>query len=560
MIPNTRTYSAEELAPLSESVEVAWLNADKGYGLVCKRAVGAGEAVITRERPLVATLNPGPQDRCSFCWKRLVEFDFRCDCGLHYCSIECQFDHGKAHSVLCSAQVDSDKHPLIAFKLHAIKTNPMFLTSAWGVALVLAHPAEMTARLANFQHLAWELAVPPPLREEEEEANVGEEEGEEEEDFAKILFDLAHQAQTQLEQGLLALQSSSPSAIKLACDTYFSPLLGVLERNQFEIQIEDGGEEQEACGAGIFTLCCVLNHSCEPNAEISFESGTNHATVRATRPIAAGEEVFISYVDSEDSLQERQEQLRDYGFVCECARCRQELEWMAQQRELAKRVVADRCDSADFAPKLVGGFDISFPEAGTSNPSVACLCVLTLPDLKVVYEAIEECEMSVPYIPGFLAFREADVCRRMLAGVPLALRPEVLVLDGNGVMHPRQCGLASHVGVVCDLPTIGVSKNLLAVDGLTRDSVKLQTKKMLSSKVREWDLVGNSGRVWGRAFVPPTAKSNAVFVSVGHRLDLATAMGIVRQCCHDSRVPAPVRHADLASRQAVRNQAATNNY
>ncbi|KAH9251710.1 hypothetical protein BASA81_010380 [Batrachochytrium salamandrivorans] len=111
MIPNTRTYSTEELEPLSASVEIVWLNADKGYGLVCKQAMGKGEAVITRERPLVATLNPGPQDRCSFCWKRLLEFDFRCDCGLHYCSIDCQFDHGKAHSVLCSAQVDSDKHP-----------------------------------------------------------------------------------------------------------------------------------------------------------------------------------------------------------------------------------------------------------------------------------------------------------------------------------------------------------------------------------------------------------------------------------------------------------------
>ncbi|KAH9251709.1 hypothetical protein BASA81_010379 [Batrachochytrium salamandrivorans] len=350
----------------------------------------------------------------------------------------------------------------------------------------------------------------------------------------------------------------------MACNTYFSPLLGVLERNQFEIQIKDGREEEEeeeACGAGIFTLCCVLNHSCEPNAEIVFESGTNQATVRATKPIAVGEEVYISYVDSEDGLQDRQEQLRDYGFVCECGRCRQEQEWMDQQSELAKRVVADRCDSTDFVPKLVGGFDISFPEDDTSHPCMACLCVMTLPSLQVVYEAVEECKMSVPYIPGFLAFREADICRRMLTKVPQELRPQVLVLDGSGVMHPRQCGLASHVGVVCDLPTIGVSKNLLAVDGLTRDLVKQQTKKMLvKGGARELDLVGNSGRVWGKAFVPPTAKSNAVFVSVGHRLDLPTAMAIVRQCCENSRVPAPVRHADLTSRQAVRNQASTNNY
>jgi deoxyinosine 3'endonuclease (endonuclease V) len=108
------------------------------------------------------------------------------------------------------------------------------------------------------------------------------------------------------------------------------------------------------------------------------------------------------------------------------------------------------------------------------------------------------------------------------------------------------------VGVLCDIPTIGCAKTLLSVDGLTRIGVKSLVNQRLKKGIRTTDLVGESGMVWGRAIVPPTAKANPVFVSIGHRVDLDTAVDIVTKCCAKFRVPAPVRHADLRSREELR--------
>ena len=133
------------------------------------------------------------------------------------------------------------------------------------------------------------------------------------------------------------------------------------------------------------------------------------------------------------------------------------------------------------------------------------------------------------------------------------------MLDGNGLLHPRSFGIACHLGVLADIPTIGVAKNLLVVDGLDAKSVKEQTIK----EQRETDtngnnpsrdgqytkLIGQSGKVWGAAIVKPN-QCKPIYVSVGHKISLDTAVTIVKKC-QQSRIPEPIRQADLRSREYV---------
>jgi len=219
--------------------------------------------------------------------------------------------------------------------------------------------------------------------------------------------------------------------------------------------------------------------------------------------------------------------------------------------------------AATFAPSLpplrhVGGVDISFV-GEPSTAACAALVVCEFPpaadgSMRVVYEDYRMVHMTEPYIPGFLAFREVQhltaLLDRMRERAP-ALFPQLLLVDGNGLLHPRGLGCASHLGVLADLPTIGVAKNLHMVDGLERTVVQARATAELHRGGDHFELVGNSGTVWGACMRSTDASSNPVFVSIGHRISLNTALQVVHACCQH-RVPTPVRLADLGSRDFIR--------
>ncbi|KXG20548.1 hypothetical protein SORBI_3010G219400 [Sorghum bicolor] len=111
--------------------------------------------------------------------------------------------------------------------------------------------------------------------------------------------------------------------------------------------------------------------------------------------------------------------------------------------------------------KYIGGTDISFLK---EDPATACAAVVVLnaDTLEVVHEEFNVVRLQVPYIPGFLAFREAPVLLGLLEKVKINaphFYPQLLMVDGNGLLHPRGFGLACHLGVLADVPTIGVGKN-----------------------------------------------------------------------------------------------------
>lgn len=239
--------------------------------------------------------------------------------------------------------------------------------------------------------------------------------------------------------------------------------------------------------------------------------------------------------------------------------------WMDAQDLLRRRLVTEdsftwRLPSPTFTKaeeevlKYVGGVDLSFSK---DDPSLACaaLVVLNLSSLQVVYENFSILNLHVPYVPGFLAFREApallDLLERMRSnGHPLY--PQLLMVDGNGLLHPRGFGLACHLGVQANLPTIGIGKNLHHVDGISQLEVRKLLEARGNSNKDYITLTGCSGQTLGLAVRSTQSSLNPIFVSIGHRVSLATAIEVVKMTCK-YRVPEPIRQADIRSRDYLRN-------
>ncbi|KFZ67184.1 Endonuclease V, partial [Podiceps cristatus] len=173
----------------------------------------------------------------------------------------------------------------------------------------------------------------------------------------------------------------------------------------------------------------------------------------------------------------------------------------------------------------VGGVDLSYIK-GDDTSACASLVVLSYPALEVLYEDCRMVAVSAPYVAGFLAFRE----------VPFL----VLLVDGNGLLHPRGFGVACHLGVLTDLPCVGVAKNLLQVDGLVRDELHKEQIRSLQREGDTFPLMGASGRVLGMVLRSYNNSTKPLYISVGHRVCLETAVRLVKACCR-YRIPEPIR-------------------
>ncbi len=199
---------------------------------------------------------------------------------------------------------------------------------------------------------------------------------------------------------------------------------------------------------------------------------------------------------------------------------------MKRQAELASLVLQSDNPSIDL--DMVVGVDIAYSD----EQGVACAVQMRLPDLKVVSEEYAVSKVSFAYKPGLLALREGalitQVLRRMDQRYPV-------LIDGNGVLHPRGFGLACSVGLELGITTIGVAKKLLLGE----------------VGVRELDIapITHAGRTLGAA-VWLGRSSTAVYVSVGHKISLPTAVNIVRRASR-SRIPEPLREAHIRARSHI---------
>lgn len=178
----------------------------------------------------------------------------------------------------------------------------------------------------------------------------------------------------------------------------------------------------------------------------------------------------------------------------------------------------------------VAGVDVGFPGDRTR----AAVVVLSFPELEVLEQNIVEIPTTFPYIPGLLSFRETPAILQALAG--LKTRPDLLLCDGQGIAHPRRFGIACHLGVLLDRPSLGCAKSILTGKPAHLEESAHSTAPLL---VRD-EVVGMAVRT--RARVKP------VYISIGHRIDLDSAVRVVLACAKGYRLPEPTRLADkLAS-------------
>ncbi|XP_042429019.1 endonuclease V-like isoform X1 [Zingiber officinale] len=210
--------------------------------------------------------------------------------------------------------------------------------------------------------------------------------------------------------------------------------------------------------------------------------------------------------------------------------------------------------------KYIGGVDISFLK---KDPSLACgaLVVLDSDTLNVVHEEFDVARLHVPYVPGFLAFREAPILLGLLDKMKFNAHPfypQLLMVDGNGLLHPRGLGLACHLGVLANLPTIGIGKNLHHIDGLTQSEVRRCFEASGTYDEDLIPLIGKSGKTWGMAMHSSHSSSKPIYVSIGHRISLGSAIMIVKSSCK-YRIPEPIRQADIRSKAFLQEfQGVTN--
>ena len=186
-------------------------------------------------------------------------------------------------------------------------------------------------------------------------------------------------------------------------------------------------------------------------------------------------------------------------------------------------------------PQLVAGVDVSHPDAQGRALGVAAL--LTMPDLEVVQTERAFSNVTFPYIPGLLAFREASC---MLAALELLeTSPDFVLVDGHGLAHPRRFGLACHVGVLMDLPTIGCAGSRL-----------LGRHDPVGMEKGDWVPLTCGEEVVGAA-LRSRDNTRPVYISVGHKVDLDSAVRWTTECCVRYRLPEPLRVARQAAREGI---------
>jgi deoxyribonuclease V len=205
------------------------------------------------------------------------------------------------------------------------------------------------------------------------------------------------------------------------------------------------------------------------------------------------------------------------------------------QGELASRVEAGPGLELGSV-RYVAGADVSTE----GDRAYATVAVLDFPGLSVVEVEGFEARLEFPYVPGLLAFREIPSVIGALRKIETAV--DVVILDAQGLAHPRRMGLASHIGLFLDVPTVGCAKSLLVgaheEPGLEKGSVA--------------DLV-HRGEVVGRV-VRTREGVSPVYVSVGNAIDLDSATALVLACCTKYRLPEPTRQAHNAANRLRRGE------
>jgi len=203
-----------------------------------------------------------------------------------------------------------------------------------------------------------------------------------------------------------------------------------------------------------------------------------------------------------------------------------------QALEIQRRLAAQVSRSGEVdTPQFIAGVDISAPKAGGTATGAAV--VIQYPELGLVETKTVYGKLGFPYIPGLLSFRELPLT--LAACQQLTVTPGLILVDGQGIAHPRRMGLASHLGLFLDIPTIGCAKSLLC-----------GSHEEPGAEPGSYAEVVDKGETVGAA-LRTKFNTKPVYVSIGHKVDLQIAIYWVLQLCCGYRLPEPTRLAHLAA-------------
>jgi deoxyribonuclease V len=198
------------------------------------------------------------------------------------------------------------------------------------------------------------------------------------------------------------------------------------------------------------------------------------------------------------------------------------------QQEIATRVIRrGKLERVRF----IAGVDVSIDQA--SNEAKAAAVILSYPGLELVTLATARGRLDFPYIPGLLSFREAPLAIEALH--KLDITPDLILVDGQGIAHPRRMGLACHLGLLTDIATIGCAKSRLC--GYNKEPA--EEVESLTELIDRDETIGVILRTKGGC--------KPIYVSIGHRINLEDAANWVLACCRGYRLPQPVRMAHLVA-------------
>jgi deoxyribonuclease V len=185
-------------------------------------------------------------------------------------------------------------------------------------------------------------------------------------------------------------------------------------------------------------------------------------------------------------------------------------------------------------PKYIAGVDAAF----FHNKVIGVACLYKYPDLILTEEVYAVTEALFPYIPGFLSFREGPAINKAIKN--LSMKPDVILFDGQGIAHPGGVGIATHIGVLLGIPTIGCAKSRLVGE-----------YEGPGPKKGDWSFLRYKGEIVG-AVLRTRDNVMPLFVSPGNRIDLRGSLEIVLSCICKYRIPEPLRRADFISKKIKR--------
>ncbi|MDJ0900380.1 MAG: deoxyribonuclease V [Xenococcus sp. MO_188.B8] len=199
------------------------------------------------------------------------------------------------------------------------------------------------------------------------------------------------------------------------------------------------------------------------------------------------------------------------------------------QEQLKTQVITQDCLGT---VNYVAGVDVGFKN--NFKITQAAVAVLSFPQLELVEHEIAQIPTTFPYVPGYLSFREIPAI--VQAVTKLQINPDLILCDGQGLAHPRRFGLACHLGILLDLPTIGVAKSLL-----------IGKHEPVSTEKGSWTALVDREETIGTVLRSRT-NVKPIYISIGHKISLETAVNYVMKCVTKYRLPETTRWADkLAS-------------